>query len=512
MPMRISENYLGQLLVGDLHRSLSSLLELQRQSSSLRRILDFADDPRGVAACQRYQSLIDGNDQYVRNISRAKVMVESTDTALQDLSGAMSELRELILREASALATPELHDNAILEVDNLTGRLLDILNTNVEGSYLFAGFKTSTPPFARVGDAVNYQGDDGVIYTQTATTGKIPVNLPGSVFMGSQSAVLAGTADLAPRLLPTTGLSELNLGGGWEPGTILIRDGNNETWRVDLSGAITIDDVCTSIATATGGAITAGLTADATGLQLTGTGPLTVSEYEGGQAATSLGLCGTSEASVYIGRDIRPSLDAATPLTDIAAFDGRLPLGTLEVVVAGTVHSVDFSAAATIGDLQTTFAAAVPGHELRLGSIGLSVISGDVTPFVVRNPSGSDTATLLGIEGMGSPVRLFGMLEDLKASLAAHDKDAIRGALTELGAIESMIQSQMIKLGGREDDLDWAESLLRQRDEQLRAKLSVERDADVAQVSADLSQAQMSYQASLLVTSRLYQSNLLEYL
>ena len=51
-----------------------------------------------------------------------------------------------------------------------------------------------------------------------------------------------------------------------------------------------------------------------------------------------------------------------------------------------------------------------------------------------------------------------------------------------------------------------------QRDTELRSKLSLERDADVAEVSAALAQAEMSYQSSLLVTSKLFQSNLMMYL
>ena len=60
--------------------------------------------------------------------------------------------------------------------------------------------------------------------------------------------------------------------------------------------------------------------------------------------------------------------------------------------------------------------------------------------------------------------------------------------------------------------MDWVRSLLMQRDEQLRGKLSLERDADLAQVSSDLAQAEMSYQSSLLVTSKLFQANLMMYL
>jgi len=84
--------------------------------------------------------------------------------------------------------------------------------------------------------------------------------------------------------------------------------------------------------------------------------------------------------------------------------------------------------------------------------------------------------------------------------------------MVELQQLEQLVQAQMITNGGRQQDVEWTEGVLMQRDNQLRAKLSLERDADVAEVSAALAQAETSYQSSLLVTSKLFQSNLMMYL
>jgi flagellar hook-associated protein 3 FlgL len=512
MAIRISDSYLSQILVGDLNRSLGNLLKLQRQAGTMRRVNDFAEDPRAVGAIQRYTALIANNTQYLRNLSRSTIIVDSTDTALQDISSVLAEIRELVLRESSAVATPQSRQTAVIQVDNLTNRLLDVLNTTVEGNYIFGGTRTDTPPFVRNGNTVIYQGNDESIITAVGPGSSQVLNIPGSQFLGSMSATLSGTADLAPRLSPTTLLADLNLGAGWESGSITVRDGNNNSWNVDLSGAITLDDVMTTIGTATGGAVTASLNPDGTGLQLTGTGPLQITEVGGGQTASSLGISGISEADTFSGRDIRAALAPSVLLTDIAALDGNLPLGTIEVEVDGVVTTIDLSGATTFGDLQTTFDAAMPGYQLRLDTSGLSVISGSTETFYIRNAGTPNTASLLGIEGTGTPVRMFGLLEDLRASLNANDPIAIRGSLVELDALGQLMQSLIIKTGGRQQDLEWTESVLMQRDTQLRAKLSLERDADVAQVSADLAAAEMSYQSSLLVTSRLFQANLMMYL
>ncbi|HOX26466.1 MAG TPA: flagellar hook-associated protein FlgL [Candidatus Krumholzibacteria bacterium] len=512
MPIRISDNYLSQILVGDLNRSLGNMLELQRQAGTMLRVNDFADDPRAVGAIQRYNALIANNSQYLRNLSRSSIIVDSTDTALQDVSDVLAEIRELALRESSAIATAQSRQTAVVQVENLVNRLLDVLNTTVEGNYIFGGTRTDTPPFVRNGSTVIYQGNEHDIITQVGPNATQIVNIPGCEFMGSMSATLGGSVDLAPRLAGMTPLADLNLGAGWQAGSLAIRDGNNDNWTIDLSACITVDDAIAAIDAATGGAVTASLNPDGTGLQLSGTGPLVVSDVGDSQTATSLGINGRCEAGVFSGRDIRAALSPAVLLTDIAALDGSLPLGAIELEVGGVATTVDFAAAATLGDLQAIFGAALPGYELRLDSAGLSVVSGSTETFIIRNTGATDTASLLGIEGTGTPARLFGVLEELAAALAADDPDAIRGLLVEVDALEQMLQTQLIKVGGRQQDFDWTEALLMQRDTQLRAKLSLERDADVAQVSVDLAAAQMSYQSSLLVTSRLFQANLMMYL
>jgi len=178
----------------------------------------------------------------------------------------------------------------------------------------------------------------------------------------------------------------------------------------------------------------------------------------------------------------------------------------------GSSYAVDLSGAVTLGDLATALNATVPGMEMVIKDSSLQLVGGSPETFQITNGDATNTASALGLAGEGSPVRLFGMLEDLRASLAAGDAAAISGALNEMSAIEDMLSQLLMKNGGRQNGLDWAEGILRQRDERLRSNLSLEIDVDVAKVAADLSRAETTYQASLLVASRLYQTNLMQYL
>jgi flagellar hook-associated protein 3 FlgL len=512
MTIRVTDSYMSSILVGDLNRSLGRLLEQQLMAGSMRRVNSFADDPRSVSTIQRYNALIANNDEYLSNVTRSRILVDGTDAALQNISEVLADARVIALREASAIATPQSQEISVVEVDNLINRMMDVLNTSIEGNYLFSGQQVKTPPFVRSGSTVLYQGDTEDVTSRTGPNSTMAVNIPGDIFLGSQSSTLGGLRDMSPRLLLTSNLSDTNLGAGWSPGSISISDGTGSTYQVDLTGAVTVDDAINTINAATGGSIVVGLNAEGSGFEFTGIGPLVIGEINGGSTAATLGINATSQGGTLTGRDIRENALLTTNLADVESINGSLPLGMMNINWQGTDYSIDFSAAATIGDIQTIFNGAIPGMEIQLQNNSFVLIGGSPEAFIVTNGDATNTASTLGLNGTGTPVRLFGMLEDLKTALLSGNKTAIRAGMSELSSLEDTIYQLLMKNGGRQNDLDWSESILRQRDERLRSNLSLEYDADVAQVAADLSHAETSYQASLLVTSKLYSANLMQFL
>ena len=212
MSIRVTDSYLSSILVGDLNRSLGMMLEQQRMAGSMRRVNSYADDPRAVGTIQRYNALIANNDDYSKNVTRSRIMVDATDVALQNISEVMADVRVITMRESSALGTSQSMSTTMVEVENLANRLMDVLNTTVEGNYIFSGRDVGTPPFVRSGTAVVYQGDDDEITSRTGPNSTMAVNIPGSVSMGSRSSTLGGQVDMAPSLQGTTLLSDLDLG------------------------------------------------------------------------------------------------------------------------------------------------------------------------------------------------------------------------------------------------------------------------------------------------------------
>lgn len=512
MTIRITDSYLSAIMVGDMNRSLAALLEQQRMAGSMRRVNSYSDDPRAVGTIQRLNALITQNNSYLTNISRSRTLVDGTDIALQDLSEILADVRVIALRESSSLANGETMTNAAYEVENLVGRMMAVLNTSIEGHYIFAGQRTEDAPFVFNHGSVTYVGDGGEINGRTGPNSTMVLNIAGDVFMGGQSASLAGGINLGPGLRDSTLLTELNLGEGWDSGSISITTGSGTVHQIDLSGAVTIGDVISRIEAGTKGTITAEIDADGLGLVISGNGPLVVGEVSDGTTAGSLGINTSTDGNTLRGSDIRSGPERDTLLSDISALEGKLPLGAMDIVWEGKVTNLNLGTAVTLGDVMDQFASAMPGMELNLLDGYLQVVGPGSDAFTIRDGDASGTASALGISGEGTPARMFGIMEDLQAALNAEDKDAVHGAVSELMALSRTMTGLLVKNGGRQNDLDWADGILRQRDERLRTNLSLERDVDVARVAADLSRAEASYQASLLVTSKIFGNNLMQYL
>ncbi|MBU1074253.1 hypothetical protein KKG45_13485, partial [bacterium] len=358
MLTRVTQNQIASLIYQHTHSNLGRMSELQEMASTGRRVNSYADDPQAVGLMQRYELLIEENNQYLSNIDRARTMVLQTDVALLDLVELVRDARQVVQRELNASASDLTNRIGAAEINAMIEHALAIMNQSLEGNSVFAGYRTDLQAFVESGDEIIYQGDLGVMNAQIGPNTNMAVNIPGSELMGSNVSSLYGYADLAPRLTLADALSGIGYGAGWQPGIINWTDSVGVPLEVDLSGAGTVSDVI-DILNAAG--LNAAISADGSGLTVTdpGGGPLTISDPAGGDTALSLGLVGTSAEGSIVGSDIRVSPDWTVNLTEIESLVGSLPLGSLELSIDGTAISIDLSGAVTLNDLKNDFEAAV---------------------------------------------------------------------------------------------------------------------------------------------------------
>ncbi len=244
---------------------------------------------------------------------------------------------------------------------------------------------------------------------QTITKGFLDTNASPFAPNGTVLTFERGEA----RLDTKTNLSQLNGGAGINRGFIRIRDGSGATNVVDLTGALTIDDVIDKINQAAGINVLAAIDSDR--LVITdasgGAGALTITDVGTSGTATSLGITGTSLGGVINGTQInrvgRDSLLAT--LNDGNGIGITAGTNDLQITTAGGGgFSIDLGGSVTLGDVIDKIEEAT--GELVTGDIspdGKSLVLTDTTGggagFAITALNGSAAADLgiIGNDGDG---------------------------------------------------------------------------------------------------------------
>ncbi|MCG3110443.1 MAG: flagellar hook-associated protein FlgL [Candidatus Manganitrophus sp. SB1] len=149
--MRVSDQMLFQSMMVHLQRQTGSLLHIQEQVASGKKINRPSDDPIGQPLVLNYGKTLATTEQYLQNIDRGETYLTSTESTLQDVGDQLQRAHELALQLANDSYSSTDRTNAANEVREIFNQLIAMGNRSVEGRYIFAGNQTRTLPFLEQG-------------------------------------------------------------------------------------------------------------------------------------------------------------------------------------------------------------------------------------------------------------------------------------------------------------------------------------------------------------------------
>lgn len=232
-------------------------------------------------------------------------------------------------------------------------------------------------------------------------------------------------------LATDTKLSELNGGNGVERGKIVIRDAAGNSSTVDLSTAVTVNDVIESINGASGVSVRASVDGDrlvVTDTNTSGTGALSISSAAGYNTASSLGIAGTASTgfgNALVGSRIR-SISAATALSTLNGGSGvnfRDASDDLSITARdGTLINVK------LGEIKTTTGTAP--NEVTTVTQARSTTVGDVIN-AINNAAGGKVRAEINSDGTG--LRLVDLTGSTSSNLIVRSAGNGRTTAADLG-------------------------------------------------------------------------------
>lgn len=189
--MRTTLNTTYTQIQTNLNRLTTDLGKINNQISSGLQMSTLSDEPVNLVSALRYRSSIAELDQYSENIQNGNTLITAADSAL-------SQMKELTLRaktlaiQATDPAYGSANREAIAsEVKNLFEQAVDLANTQVNGKYIFGGFRTTGYNATEPTPFIIDKGDGYWV------NGTAPAPLPAALTSGAiASAAAATTTDL----------------------------------------------------------------------------------------------------------------------------------------------------------------------------------------------------------------------------------------------------------------------------------------------------------------------------
>lgn len=267
----------------------------------------------------------------------------------------------------------------------------------------------------------------------------------------SSSATLSGKTVLAG--INTILLSSLKGGAGLTSGQISITNRNGGNATVDLRSATSVQEILDGINGA-GLGVTASINSAGNGIQLQdttgGTGNLIITDADGANLATALGINGTFDTSktVVKGANLQRQWISESSALDSLNGGKGIGEGTFSISNAsGTATTIDTSDLSTVGDLITLINKQAVGVTASINANGDGLLitdtSGGAGSLKITDTSGL-AAKNLRIAGTSSTGSLDGSYE---TSITFNGTETLTDVQTKINALGYAISASIINDG-----------------------------------------------------------------
>ena len=147
--MRITHNMMYSSMPKNMNSILGDYMNYGIQMSTQKRVNNPSDDPTGTVHILKYRASISINERYIDNSKEAAAWMKSTDGALQQTQTILTRIRELAEEAATSTASAENRMQISFEIKEQFEQLINIANTEYNGTHLFSGHKTTSPAYTQ---------------------------------------------------------------------------------------------------------------------------------------------------------------------------------------------------------------------------------------------------------------------------------------------------------------------------------------------------------------------------
>jgi len=174
--------YTNHTLLSDLAlRNAARVTDLQNQASSGYKSRNYAGIADSTQRLLNLETEYSRTEQYLRNTTQGKLRLQSMESSVDSMLTIATEMKSLLIQASSAQQADDV--NIRNEADQALQQIANLLNTNLDGRYLFAGGRSEEPAvdIEKIGAPDNYISELGSSVTGGALLSSLGVTTGGTL-------------------------------------------------------------------------------------------------------------------------------------------------------------------------------------------------------------------------------------------------------------------------------------------------------------------------------------------
>ncbi len=197
--MKVTQSSTYRLLNSNLNRITNTLQDLRNQAASGLKVNKPSDDPTAIRPILTARTEIRHSERYLQTMGISYDKMEATDTHLGQIENILQRAKEIGINAVNGSLNDNDRETLADELGQLKNALAASANTQIDGTYIFAGYTNTTPPFVEntaytdggyiATDSTTwpyfYQGDPNPTELEITTGERVEVGVTGNeLFMG----------------------------------------------------------------------------------------------------------------------------------------------------------------------------------------------------------------------------------------------------------------------------------------------------------------------------------------
>ncbi len=180
--MKISTNLMFERATTQMTSSQTNLAKSQAQLAQGKQIINPSDAPDQASTVQRLKSILSRQDSYQAALNSVQNRLQGEDSALQSVSDLLIRAKEVTVQANNDTLSPANRKALGIELQGIRDQMLSLANSkDASGNYLFAGSRSTLPPFvSSAGGSPQYVGDQTRMRVTVGENRSMQINRSGT--------------------------------------------------------------------------------------------------------------------------------------------------------------------------------------------------------------------------------------------------------------------------------------------------------------------------------------------